>query len=43
MYVYVSENVIKIRGDFGAIFWKKAWAIVQGNFQKMAHFLKWLT
>ena len=41
MYVYVSENVIKIRGDFGAIFWKKSWAIVQGNFQKMAGFLKW--
>ena len=31
----------KIGGDFGAIFWKKPWAIVQGNFQKMAHFLKW--
>ena len=30
----VSENVIKILGDFGSIFWKKAWAIVQGNFQK---------
>ena len=27
--------------DFGAIFWKKPWAIVQGNFQKMAHYLKW--
>ena len=27
-------------GDFGAIFWKKAWAIVQGNFQKLACFLK---
>ena len=32
-------------GDFGAIFWKKAWAIVQGNFQKLtkidgANFLK---
>ena len=27
-------------GDFGAIFWKKAWAIVQGIFQKMTHFLK---
>ena len=26
--------------DFGAIFRKKAWAIVQGNFQKMAHFFK---
>ena len=38
---YVSENVIKILGDFGAIFWKKAWAIVQGIFQKLANFLKW--
>ena len=35
---YVSENVIKIWGDFGAIFRKKAWAIVQGIFQKLAHF-----
>ena len=26
---------------FRAIFWKKAWTIVQGIFQKMAHFLKW--
>ena len=24
--------------DFGAIFWKKAWAIVQGIFQKLADF-----
>ena len=38
---YVSENVIKILGDFGAIFWKKALAIVLGNFQKLADFLKW--
>ena len=36
----VSENVIQILGDFGAIFWKKAWAIVQGNFQKLADFFK---
>ena len=28
----VSENIIKIGGDFGAIFRKKAWAIVQGIF-----------
>ena len=28
----------KIFGDFGAIFWKKAWAIVQGIFQKLANF-----
>ena len=33
------KNVIKIFGDFGAIFWKKALAIVQGNFQKLAIFL----
>ena len=37
----VSENVIKILSDFEVIFWKKPWAIVQGNFQKLAHFLKW--
>ena len=35
---YVSENVIKIGGDFGAIFWTKTLAIVQGNFKKLAHF-----
>ena len=29
---YVSKNVIKIRGEFEAIFQKKAWAIVQGIF-----------
>ena len=28
--ICVSENVIKIGGDFGASFWKKPWAIVQG-------------
>ena len=28
----------KIFGDFGAIFWKKPWAIVQGIFQKLADF-----
>ena len=39
MYLqYVSENVIKIGGDFGAIFWKKPWAIVQGIFQKFGIF-----
>ena len=27
---YVSKNVIKIGSEFGAIFQKKAWAIVQG-------------
>ena len=36
----VSENLIKFFCDFGAIFWKKAWAIVQGNFQKLADFKK---
>ena len=30
---YVSENVIKIWDDFGANFWKKPWAIVQGFFK----------
>ena len=25
--MYLSENVIKNFGDFGAIFWKKPWAI----------------
>ena len=38
VHQYVSENVIKIFGDFGAIFWKKAWAIVQGIFQKLTDF-----
>ena len=38
---YVSKNVIKIGGDFGAIFWKKAWAIVQGIFQILVYSLKW--
>ena len=28
-------------GDSGAIFWKKAWAIVQGMFQNLADFEKW--
>ena len=28
---YVSENVIKNFGDFGAIFWKNPWAIVNGE------------
>ena len=32
------KNVIKIFGDFGAIFWKNPWAIVQGFFQILAHF-----
>ena len=31
----------KIFCIFGAIFWKKAWAIVQGIFQKLVDFLKW--
>ena len=34
----VSENVIKIGGDFGAIFRKKAWAIAFAFFQKLAYF-----
>ena len=38
---YVSENVIKIGSDFGAIFWKKPWAIVQCIFQKLVNFFKW--
>ena len=41
MYMYVSENVIKIGGDFGAIFWKKPWAVAFPFFQKLARFLKW--
>ena len=28
-------------GDFIANFQKKPWAIVQGNFQILAYFLKW--
>ena len=35
------RKVIKIGGDSVAIFWKKAWAIVQGTFQNLAHFIKW--
>ena len=27
--------------DFGAIFWKKPWTIVQGFFQDFGVFLKW--
>ena len=38
---YASENVIKIGGDFGPNFWKKAWVIVQGIFQELVYFLKW--
>ena len=39
---YVSENVIKIWSDFGAISWKKPWAIALGIFQIFGVFLKWL-
>ena len=38
---YVSENVIKNFCDFGAIFWKKPWTIVQGFFPKFGVFKKW--
>ena len=31
----------KIFSDFGAIFWKKPWAIALGIFQILAQFLKW--
>ena len=31
----------KILGDFLAIFWKKAWAIVQEFFPKFGVFKKW--
>ena len=41
VHQYVSENIVRIGGDFGVIFRKKAWAIVQGIFQKLAHFFKW--
>ena len=41
VHQYVKENVIKIFGDFGAIFWKKAWAIVQGFCQEFGVFKKW--
>ena len=34
----VSENVIKIGGDFGANFQKKPWAIAFALFQKLASF-----
>ena len=42
VHQYVSENVIKIFGDFGAIFWKKPWTIALGIFQIFEVFLKWL-
>ena len=35
------KNVIKIFGDFGAIFWKKPWTIALGIFQIFGVFLKW--
>ena len=38
--IRTSKNVIKIGGDFGAIFWKKAWAIVQGIFSEIGSFFK---
>ena len=31
----------EIFGDFGAIFWKKPWAIALGIFQNFGVFLKW--
>ena len=34
------KNVIKIGSDFRAIYQKKAWAIVQGIFQILAHFFQ---
>ena len=37
---YVSENVIKIGGHFGAIFWKNPCTIVQGFFPKFGVFKK---
>ena len=42
VHQYVSENVIKIFGDFEAIFWKKPWTIiVQAFFPKFGVFKKW--
>ena len=41
VHQYVSENVIKIFGDFRAIFWKKPWTIALGIFQIFGVFLKW--
>ena len=34
------KNVIKIFSDFGAIFWKKPWTIVQGFYPKFGVFKK---
>ena len=36
--ISTSICIIKIFGDFGAIFWKNPWAIVQGFFQILDHF-----
>ena len=45
VHQYVSENVIRTGGDFGAIFWKKPWAFFQkmatGYFSEIGPFLKW--
>ena len=41
VHQYTLENVIKIFGDFLVIFWRKAWAIVQGFLKILAHFKKW--
>ena len=42
MYMYVLENVVKIGGDFRAIFWKKSMDYSPWYFQKLAHFFKML-
>ena len=45
-FLHSIRTLIRIRkcnkngGDFGAIFWKKPWAIVHAFFQKLAIFLK---
>ena len=40
--ISTSICITKCNGDFGAIFWKKPWAIALGIFQILAYFLKWL-
>ena len=36
--ISTSICIRKCNRDFGAIFWKNPWAIVQGFFQILAHF-----
>ena len=39
--ISTSICIRKCNNDFGAIFWKKPWTIVQGFFLKFGVFKKW--